>query len=187
VSKLPNCVANDDFDLLRFDETNTARTNEVNLFDRNGYIDGDVPNGGFVSAGHASVYISGKLSEKAVLFGRKAVFCARSTVASARISGKLLIVGDKTTKETAAAVSMCDVDAPAVMIVPESQRAAVFDFLIGKAIREASTNEAGIPIQPLLQLAKRFPRMPIDFFNKGSEIDFRAMVAANQQYALGRQ
>lgn len=171
MSQLPTCLKPESADGLIFNEEGRTSTSEANGTDRNGYIEGDVPQGGVLNVGHGCVYIVGDVGEAAQLRGRQGVYCARKASATTVLDGgNLLIVSDETPEEDLLQISANAIGDIPILVVPESERAAVFDILVQNDIRSANCSGI-IPTRPLRNLRQELPSVPMSLYYLGQKLD----------------
>lgn len=153
MAELPQFLRPDNSDPLTFDGSQTTFTIEQHGTDRNGYVQGNMPSGSVLSAGHGHIYIAGEVEKDAKIRGRSCMYCAKSLNASVEVKGGLLmIVGDGADRNALLKMTARD-SAPPTLVVPEAIRTQVFD-LIGPDIR---SDEPDIPKRALRAVQKAFP------------------------------
>lgn len=169
LSNLPSFLTTDNSDPIVFDDSLRAFTREADGTDRNGYLEGDVPAAATISAGHGHLYITGTVQQDAKLRGRVCMFSAKALADNVTIEGGLLCVVGDTAERNAIIHASEGREAPPILIVPEGQRARIFDFLATQNIRSDDIS-ATIPTRSLKALKDAFPDMPMKLYYSGREI-----------------
>lgn len=132
------------------------------------FADGDLPPDKSITANHSDIYFKGKLSQGSKINLRQGFVSATSLDPGSEIVGGIaLIISNHELSRFSENIKRPSSSHPLMLVVPESKRADVFDFVTTRYGHDPRYYEAEGRQRMLKEIAEEFPHVPIQVVSWG--------------------